>query len=113
MRSQLVASASPFKPLDSRHPAVATTPTPTPTQLEDPGIVAGMSSVMGQSGWRMKGSWVSGLKKRIRELEKEVESLKVDNEKQVSRALARGVNDGQPLTVTTAGACAEVSRPRE
>ncbi|GFZ43726.1 hypothetical protein JCM24511_01446 [Saitozyma sp. JCM 24511] len=63
MRSQLVASASPFKPLDSGHPAVATTPTPTPTQLEDPGIVA-------------------GLKKRIRELEKEVESLKVDNEKQ-------------------------------
>ncbi|RSH90534.1 hypothetical protein EHS25_001139 [Saitozyma podzolica] len=63
IRSQLVASTSPFKPLDGGHPAVATTPTPIPTQLDDPGIV-------------------TGLKKRIRELEKEVESLKVDNEKQ-------------------------------
>jgi hypothetical protein len=90
MRSQLVASTSPFKPLDSGHPAVTPTPTPNPTQLDDPGIITGMWSVTGQTGERMKSSWVSGLKKRIRELEKEVESLKVDNEKQVSQALTLG-----------------------
>jgi hypothetical protein len=61
----------------------------------------------------MMSSWVLGLKKRIRELEKEVESLKVDNEKQVSQALTLGVDDGQLLTVTIARACAEVSRPSE
>jgi hypothetical protein len=48
IRSQLVASTSPFKPLDGGHPAVATTPTPIPTQLDDPGIVTGMWNVTGQ-----------------------------------------------------------------